>query len=243
MHPEICKIGPFTIYAYGLMLVLAFLVGSKLAAIQAQKEGVEPGIIFNFAFIAFIFGILGARLFYVIENLDYYMKNPLDIVMLQHGGLSWFGGLALGSFSGFVYLKISKLPVYKMLDLIVPFVALAQGIGRIGCLLNGCCFGKISKFGIYFKLHGEVLIPTQLYSSLTLIFIFIVLRFFQARPHKKGEIYFLYLILYALKRFFIEFWRADSKITSLGLTSFQIISIAVFSFAAIKLFLLKKSKN
>ncbi len=243
MHPIICKLGPFTIFSYGLMLLAAFTVSSILASLQAKRQNLNPDIIFNLAFIAFISGIIGARSLYIIENISYYIKNPIEIIMLQHGGLSWFGGLALGVTSGVMYLKKQNLPIYKTFDLIAPFVVLAQAIGRFGCLLNGCCFGKISKFGIYFAVHKLFLIPTQLYSSLALILIFVILRFFQERPHKEGEIFFIYLILYSLKRFFIEFWRADNEIIFLRLTLFQIISIAIFCLAFTKLFLLKKSKN
>lgn len=243
MYPEICKIGPFTIYSYGLALVTAFLGGLALAAIQAKKEKINPDIIFNIAFIAFVFGVLGARIFYVFENLGYYAKNPAEIIMLQHGGLSWFGGLILGVFSSIAYLKAKKLPIYKMLDLIAPFVALAQSIGRIGCLLNGCCFGKVCEYGIYFPVHKLVLIPTQLYSSLILIFIFVCLRFLQDRPHEEGTVFFTYLLLYSTKRFFMEFWRADNEIILLGLTLFQIISIIVFCISVFSLFLIKKSEK
>lgn len=243
MYPIICQIGPFTLYSYGLMLVVAFISGSLLAGFQAKKENINPDVIFNLAFIAFISGIIGARAFYTLENFNYYLKNPIEIIMLQHGGLSWFGGLILGSLSGIVYLKAKRLPIYKILDLIVPFVALAQAIGRVGCLLNGCCFGKVSKFGIYFPVHKAILIPTQIYSTLSLLLIFVLLRFAQDRPHKEGEIFFFYLLLYSVKRFFIEFFRADNNIIFFGLTLFQILSIVVFLLSAIKLIAISGPKK
>ena len=243
MHPIICTIGPFTLYSYGLMLVVAFIAGTFLASRQAKKENINPNIIFNLAFIAFLSGIIGARAFYIIENLNYYLRNPIEIIMLQHGGLSWFGGLISGLFAAIFYLKTKKLPIYKILDLIVPFVALAQAIGRVGCLLNGCCFGKVSRFGLYFKVHQAVLIPTQLYSSLALLLIFLILRFFQDRPHKEGQIFFLYLFLYSMKRFVIEFWRADNPVIFLGLTLFQILSILIFCLSFFKLIAIIKTRS
>jgi phosphatidylglycerol:prolipoprotein diacylglycerol transferase len=236
MHPIICKIGPFTLYSYGLMLVLAFIIGSLLASRQAKREKINPEIILNLCFIAFICGIVGARIFYIFENLSYYLRNPAEIIMLQRGGLSWFGGLIMGGLAGVFYLRRRKLKIYKIFDIIAPYLALAQSIGRFGCLLNGCCYGKASvKFGIYFVTHNAVLIPTQLYSSLTLIFIFIILKIFQDRPHQEGQIFFLYLLLYSIKRFFIEFWRADNPVIFLGLTLFQILSILVFCLSFFKL--------
>lgn len=223
MYPVICKIGPFTIYSYGLMLVLAFTFSSALAAKKAKAWSINPDIIFNFSFIAFISGIIGARLFYIIENIAYYRKHPLETFMLQYGGLSWFGGLIFAIICGAAYLKKKKLSAYKTFDLIAPFIALAQAIGRIGCLLNGCCFGRTP------------FIPTQMYSSLLLILIFIILRFLQDRPHKEGQIFFTYLILYSLKRFFIEFWRLDNEIIFFGFTLFQLISVVIFSVSLLKL--------
>lgn len=242
MYPEICKIGPFTIYSYGVMLVFAFIVGAVLSALRAKKENINPDTIFNLCFIVFISGVIGARIFYVIEHIGDYINNPLEIIMFQHGGLSWFGGLIMGLISGLLYLKNKNLNVYKVLDLIAPFAALAQAIGRIGCLLNGCCFGKEYSYGIYFPVHNAVLIPIQIYSSILLIFIFIILRFVQDRPHKTGQIFLLYLLLYSLKRFFIEFWRSDNEIISFGLTLFQILCIIIFVLSAYKLIKLAKSK-
>lgn len=240
MHPEICTIGPFTVYSYGLMLAFAFLISIGLAGIQAKKTGLSAEFIFNLGFIAMVFGIIGARLFYVAENPKSYLQHPMEIFMLQYGGLSWFGGLFLGSLSAVAYLKMKRQPVYRTLDLLAPFIALAQAIGRIGCLLNGCCYGKASIFGLYFPVHQARLIPTQLYSSLLLLVVFGILRYLQEKSHRPGEVFFTYLFLYSLVRFFIEFWRQDNPIILLGLTLFQIISAIIFVFSLTKLILLKK---
>lgn len=242
MHPIICTLGPFNVYSYGLMLALAFVVSSILVSLQAKRQNLDADIIFNLSFVIVISGLIGARIFYVITNLKYYLKNPLEIIMLQHGGLAWFGGLILGTASGIAYVKNKNLPLYKILDLMSPFVALGQAIGRIGCLLNGCCFGKASQFGFYFPVHEQILIPTQAYSSLILIFIFITLRILQERPHRPGEIFFLYLLFYSIKRFVIEFWRADNPHIIFDLTLFQVLSILLFFLAVIKLILIKKTK-
>ncbi|MDD3087396.1 MAG: prolipoprotein diacylglyceryl transferase [Candidatus Omnitrophica bacterium] len=240
MHPEICSIGPLVIYSYGVMLVLAFLISVSLACSEAKRQGIDPDLIFNLNFIVFIFGIAGARIFFVVENLGYYLKDPLEIIMLSRGGMSWFGGLFLGLISGLIYLKMKRQVIYRILDLVVPFLALAQSLGRVGCFLNGCCFGKESVYGVYFPVHGLVLIPTQLYSSFMLLLIFIVLRFLQLRPHRLGQVFYTYLFLYSIKRFFIEFFRADNKLIIFNLTLFQLISIAIFIIAVFKLIKINK---
>ena len=210
------------------MLVLAFFVCSYLASWQAKKEGVDPEIIFSLCFVVFISGIMGARVFYVISNFGDYLHRPLEIFMLQRGGLAWFGGAIFGSLAAVVFAKIKKLNLFKILDLLVPFIALGQAIGRIGCLLNGCCYGRESAYGIYFKVFDQYLIPTQLYSSLLLLLIFFILRFIQRRKPVPGVVLAAYLFLYPLKRFFIEYLRNDSPRIYFGLTIFQVLSLAMF---------------
>jgi phosphatidylglycerol:prolipoprotein diacylglycerol transferase len=231
MYPEICKIGPLVIYSYGFMLVVAFFVAATLASQEAKRQGINPDFIFNLLFIAFVSGIIGARVFYVVENLGFYLKEPLEIIMLAHGGMSWFGGLILGVIAGIIYIKRKKMGVYKILDLIAPFLVLGQSFGRLGCFLNGCCFGKES-----------VLIPAQILSSFFLLLIFIILRFLQSHPHKLGQIFYAYLFLYSIKRFFVEFLRADNKIIFFDFTLFQLISILIFIFSAVKLAIILKDK-
>jgi phosphatidylglycerol:prolipoprotein diacylglycerol transferase len=231
MHPEICRIGPLVIYSYGFMLVVAFFVAVTLASQEAKRQKINPDFIFNLLFTSFIFGIIGARVFYVVENLGVYLKEPLEIIMISHGGMSWFGGLILGSLSGIVYIKLKGLSVYKIMDLIVPFLALGQSLGRIGCFLNGCCFGK-----------EFVLVPVQIISSFLLLLIFIFLRFLQSRPHKPGQIFYAYLFLYSIKRFLIEFWRADNPVVFFNFTLFQLISVLIFVFSAVKLTIILKDR-
>jgi phosphatidylglycerol:prolipoprotein diacylglycerol transferase len=163
--------------------------------------------------------------------------------MLQHGGLSWYGGFACGTLSGILYVKKHNLALKSMLDLFAPYLALGQAIGRVGCFLNGCCFGKLSRFGLYFPSQNNTLIPTQLYSSLILFLIFVFLKFVTRRPHPEGKIFLLYLLLYSIKRFFIEFLRADNPAIFMGLTLFQLISLVIFIFSASRLFYLANLKN
>lgn len=227
------------------MIAVAFLVNSYLAAQKAKEQAMNPEYIFNLAFVILISGIVGARLLYVISNIDYYLANPSEIVMLQRGGMSWFGSLFLGALGAVIYLRRKRLNIYEMLDLIIPFVALGQAIGRIGCLLNGCCYGEVSRYGLYFSVHDAVLIPTQMYSSLSLILIFFILRILQERQHKKGDILSAYLALYSIKRFIMEYLRADNEVIFFGLTPFQLTSIALLLFAIflkIYLYLYKREK-
>lgn len=246
MLPEICHIGPFTVFSYGFMLVLAFFSAAFLARRQALKEKLDAQKIFNLLFFVFISGIAGSRIFYVMINFSFYLRDPLEMIMLQHGGMAWFGGLIFGFSAGCLFIKKNRMSLLKTLDLLVPFIALGQAIGRIGCFLNGCCFGKPAEFGLYFPVFDRVLIPTQLYSSLFLLLIFFILRFLQNRKHPAGEIVYSYLFLYSLKRFFIEFLRNDSPRIFYGLTLFQLLSLTLFFFfltMLIRLFRVPKNQE
>ena len=151
--------------------------------------------------------------------------------MLHHGGLIWYGGLFFALFFALVYLKINRLPVLKTLDLLAPYIALGQAIGRIGCFLNGCCYGKPVSWGIYFPSQDDYLYPTQLYSFVNLLIIYLILRWRQRRQTVNGAVIFLYLLLASAERFIVEFFRGDSPQFFLGLTSFQVISLFIFVIA------------
>lgn len=223
MHPIICEIGPFTVYSYGLMLAISAFVCIFLLSCEAKRQGFNPDIIIDFVFWILVSGIVGGRIFYVLLNLAFFKQNPKEIFMLWHGGLVWYGGLFAGIIFGLLYLKIKKLPMLKTIDLVAPYASLGQAIGRIGCFLNGCCFGKTVSLGAY----SFAQFPVQLFSSLNLCIIFLILKYRQKKSHPTGEIFFLYLMLASLERFIAEFFRGDSSVFIGNLTIFQIISLIV----------------
>jgi phosphatidylglycerol---prolipoprotein diacylglyceryl transferase len=243
MHPTICTIGPLTVYSYGLMLVIAFLVASSLAGAQARVSGIDPETILSLSFRSFLAGIIGARTLFVLSHAGYYLEHPLEIIMLAQGGLSIFGGLIAGIAFAVLFIRSRKLSVYRVLDLLLPFVALGQSIGRIGCFFNGCCYGKASALGVMFPGESVARIPTQIYSSLLLLVIFVILRFLQDSPHKTGSIVYWYLFLYGTKRFFIESLRADNPLFIDGMTLYHVMSIMFFVVGIAGLLLLKNKRE
>lgn len=232
MHPEICRMGHFAVYSYGVALVFAFWICTFLLRRAAPEAGFDPERITSLLFTAFFSGILGGRIVYILLNLKMYAADPLEIIMLQHGGLAWFGGFMGGAAGGILYCLRKKMPLLKTLDFISPYIALGHAVGRIGCFFNGCCYGKVSPHGFYFPVHGETLVPVQLYSSLLLVVIFVILRILQTRPHRGGDVFLFYMLLYSVKRFFIEFLRADGNVLFMGLTVFQVFSAVMFITAA-----------
>lgn len=222
MYPVIFQFGFIQIYSYGVMLVFAFWIFVFLLTRQAPALNVRNDFFWNLSLVILLAGILSARLAYIALNLRFFLDNPQEVFMLWHGGLVWYGGFLGGLLSGIIYLKRRKMPILRTLDMMMPYVALAQSIGRIGCFLNGCCYGRL-------------FIPAQLFSSFGLLIIFVILRLLQGRPHRQarlsgrqGFILACYLIAVSLERFIEEFLRGDSPRNFGGLTIFQVISIAVF---------------
>lgn len=221
MFPTICTIGPITIYSYGLMLAIAVMACAFFLRKDAKRVGVNPDTIVDFVFWVVFGGIAGARVFFILNNIPYFINNPADIFMLQKGGLSWQGGLILGTLIGLGFIKKKQLAPLITLDLIAPYLALGQAIGRLGCFLNGCCYGKEISWGVYFPVHGAHLHPTQIYSSLGLFAIFFFLKQYHLKKSYAGQIFVLYLLLASSFRFLIEFFRDDLHASFFGLSIYQ----------------------
>jgi len=144
MHPVILKlVGPISIRSYGLMLALAFLTAIVLAQRDAKRKGIDPNIVSDVAVWLLISGVLGARLMFVILNPSLFpLSQPLNILKTWQGGLVFYGGIIAAVPVGILVLRRRRVDVWQFADVVAPYIALAHAIGRIGCFLNGCCFGK-----------------------------------------------------------------------------------------------------
>ena len=233
MFPIICKIGPLTIYSYGLMLAIAVLVCARFMSREAKRDQILVEDIYDLIFWCVLGGILGGRIFFIFLNLDFFLQDLKEILMIQHGGLAWQGALTGGGLIGWLYIRRKQWPLGFILDLSAPYVALGQAIGRIGCFLNGCCYGREVAWGIYFPVHDARLHPTQLYSMAGLLLIFFILKEFRRISKVPGQVMVVYLILASLQRFVIEFFRADHEIFWAGMSIFQIVSIGILLFAVL----------
>ncbi len=233
MHPLLCNLGPVPVHSYGLMLALAVLASAWLFASQAQSRlGIVPDVIYDLVFWVVCFGIAGARLFFVLLNWNSFMPEPLEILMVWKGGLAWQGSFAGGIAAAVIYIRVHKLPLWPLLDTAAPFIALGHAIGRIGCLLNGCCYGQAASWGLYFPVWDARLIPTQIFMSLGQLAIYVVLR--AVKPGREGNVFILYLLLSSMERFGIEFFRADHLVYG-GLSIFQYICGIIFGVALVLL--------
>jgi prolipoprotein diacylglyceryl transferase len=232
MHPIITQIGPLYVYSYGLMVAIGFAVATLLAYRDANDFGINKERVIDLGIVMLVGGILGARVVYIVLNIQYYLRNPLEIIDLTKGGLVWYGALIFGMLSAAWFVRKNKISFWAAGDLFAPYIALAQAFGRIGCLLNGCCYGSVapSGFMLDFTFPGESVLryPTQVFSAMALLIIYAVLRHWQKKRHFIGEIFLGYGLIYSIKRFSVEFFRGDNPKILYGLTISQLTSLVIF---------------
>ncbi len=254
MHPVLFHFHGFTLYTYGLFVALGFMAALWVSRRLAVARGVSSDLLGDVFLVALLSGLAGARILYVIINFEVYRNNWLDIFKLWNGGLVFFGGFLAALAGTSLYLHRRRQNILKMADILSPGLALGHAVGRIGCFFAGCCYGKTCDlpFAVRFSDPdslaplGVNLHPTQLYevgSNLILFFILI-----QLLPRKAfdGMVFLVYLMLYALFRFVIEFFRGDFRGEFImgRLSVSQGIGLLVFA-AAFLLFirLFKSSRN
>lgn len=220
MYPVIVQWGAVTVYSYGVLVALGFLAGLALARSLAARQGLDQRKIATLCCWLIIAGLLGARLWYVAQYWSEFDDRPWEAVFLWQGGLVFYGGWLAALAAGWWYARRQGWPFWAVADLMAPVVALAHGIGRFGCLLNGCCHGR----------HPGWLIfpwqPTQLYEAIGLLALagLSVTAVGRWRP---GRVFAAYLAGYGALRFLVEFWRGDDR-PFLGLLSVpQWISVAL----------------
>ena len=223
MNPVIVNLWGFDIRWYSVILLVAFITGSILIMRESKRFDVKKEFIFNLIFWTIIFSIIGARIYYVIFNYDYYGNNTLEILKVWNGGLAIHGGIIGGLLSIIVYTKKYKLRPIRYIDFIVPGLIIGQSIGRWGNFFNSEAHGvatsiehlkslHIPQFIINgMKINGVYYTPTFFYESLLCLIGFIVILIIRRNKYAKvGTPTALYLIIYGLIRFFIEQSRTDA---------------------------------
>lgn len=251
LHSVLFKIGPVAVRTYGFLLALAFILGIWFSAKRAKKQGMDINWLPDLSLIVLITSILGSRFFYVIRHLEEFEGHPWDMINpiqssgeIGIGGLSMFGGLILAIFSSIVYLRIKKLNVQKIADIVAPSIMLGLGVARLGCFLNGCCFGKPTQsfLGVIFPPDSPAgyffpdtcLFPIQLVASLKGFLIFGILLFVEKFKTFDGFTFWLMLALYSAGRFTLDFFRyyeksmVFAKIAGISFSLNQALTILTF---------------
>ncbi len=257
MHPILFHIGSFAVHSFGVMLMIAFALGvyrayraaGRLAPVEKQSDPLpnpspskgrealgapEAADVLDVSVWMILAGVIGARLMFVIIDWNDYRGHPGTWFALWEGGISFHGGLIGGLAAMLIYAWRRRISILKLGDLLVPSVMLGYAIGRIGCFLNGCCYGAPTTmpWGVVF--HDDGLVtqpshPTQIYASLMSFAFFAGLVWLERRKVFDGQIIGWYLILAAVERFVMEIWRAGytSTIVAFGLTDVQFLCITL----------------
>lgn len=232
MYNDLFSIGPLTVHGYGLMIAIGVLAALFVGEARAKKRNMNADVLYVMTFLCVLFGFLSAKILFCIVEWKSFVSDPLSV--LSSNGFVVYGGIIGGVLTAYLYCRIKKLDFVAYFDLMLPSVALAQGFGRIGCFLAGCCYGREtdSFFGIVFKNshfapNGVRLIPTQLISSAGMFAVAAVLFLYARKERRRGRVGALYMILYSVGRFFVEFLRNDFRGEVGPLSTSQFISLFI----------------
>jgi phosphatidylglycerol:prolipoprotein diacylglycerol transferase len=242
--------GGVRVFGFGVSIVLAFISATWLAAWRARREKLDPEVILDMAFWVCFSGMVGARLFYCYEYWGYEIKSVWDVLQYWKGGIVFYGGIVGGTIAFFVYRWYRPFPLRPYMDVMAPSIAIGTMFGRIGCFLNGCCYGDSCglPWAVSFPresppwLHQAALKlispdaawslpvhPTQLYAAIDGLVLLLLLSAYYPLRRRDGEVLGLLMVTYPITRFFVELLRNDEGVFFAGMTISQNISVALFA--------------
>lgn len=237
MHKIAFQFGSLTVAWYGVLVALGFLAGLWTASRRALRQNVSPELIMDLGPWLLIGALVGARTLYVYSYWEQDFANApfYEIFMVQHGGLVYYGGLIGSSLACILYVKWKKLALWGLADILAPSVALGYVFGRLGCLMNGCCYGRETTcpWGIQFPYghasYPHFIHPTQIYDSLLNLLFYGALAWLFRHKKFNGQVFAVYLIGYAVLRSFVESFRGDYPVYYLGgwATPAQLLSVGI----------------
>jgi phosphatidylglycerol---prolipoprotein diacylglyceryl transferase len=251
VHPIALQLGSLTVHWYGVMIALAFLAGLWTATRRARRDNIPGERIADLVFWIMLVGLIGARTVYVTTYWSEFAHQPLlEIFMIQHGGLVYYGSVIGAAVAYFIYVRWKRLPGWKIADILAPSIALGNAFGRIGCLLNGCCYGSVCQLPWAIRFPNQSAAwqqqfqqglvgrgdpslpvhPTEAYDALLNLVLYFGLAWLFRRKKFDGQVFATYLLGYGLLRFTVEYFRGDYPADHIhnGLTSAQLISLPIF---------------
>lgn len=241
MYNDILTLGPVTIHGYGLMIGIGVAVALLLGDYRAKKKGLNGDLIYGLTITTVILGFIAARILFIITEWKNFIADPMSYV--TGSGFVVFGGIIGGLLTIWGYCKWKKMDFWAYLDLMIPSVAIAQGFGRVGCFLAGCCYGKEtdSPIGITFTNSSFApnhvkLLPSQLFMAAGDFVIAAILLWYSSKNLSRGKTSMLYLMLYSAGRFIVEFTRNDNRGFVGVLSTSQFIGIFTFIAGALMYF-------
>ena len=257
MHPELFHAGFIHLRSYGVMLAVAFLVGTWLSVREARRLHLDEDRLISIILVVLIAGILGARALYVMEHIQEFRREWTSVIALWQGGLTLYGGVIAGTAAGLYAAQHWHQPMWRVADAVTPAVALGTVFGRIGCFLNGCCYGHPTRlpWGVVFPADsyaglefGNVPVhPSQLYFALSGLLLFGFVWVMRTRFRVNGELFWTFMLLFALVRIPLDATRAyepDAVVLHLGgleVVESQMTSLALVMFSLLMILRLRRS--
>ncbi|MGE3956746.1 MAG: prolipoprotein diacylglyceryl transferase [Vicinamibacterales bacterium] len=253
MHPILIDLGPATIYTYGVLLAGAYLLGLKLAMVRAKARGLDEARVLDLGIYIIISALVGAKLLLVVTDFRTFVSDPTELITLARSGGVFYGGLILAVSVALWYIRKIGLPLWTTTDVFAPGIALGHVVGRMGCFFAGCCWGRptdvpwaITFTDPYAAANvgtplNVPLHPTQLYEAGAEALILALLLATERRGRTfPGRTFWLYMLLYAISRFVIEFYRNDPRGAVLMFSTSQFISLVLAPLAVVMLALLSR---
>lgn len=264
MHPVLFRFGGFTIHWYGVMMAAGFLAGLAMVGALAGRAGRPFSFASDLLFWVMLGGILGARAAHVLARWQTYLAEPITILRIDQGGLVYYGGFIGAAAALCVFARIQRIRPWDLTDLVIPALPLGHALGRIGCFLNGCCHGKPcdSALAVQYPAESPAWItqvyagritrfepfslpvyPTQFYAAAVNLVICLVLVRAYVHRTRRGAVTALYLVLYPVTRFLVEFLRGDVRSHWGYWSSAQVVSLGLFAVGLALWFWSRNAKN
>lgn len=230
MHRVLFEWANLTVYSYGVLVAAGVLLASALIMKRSEEISASPGDILDLIMGVVLAGLIGGRVFFIVFNWEKVGSDPLSWLMIWRGGLAVQGSLFFGLIAGWLIARRKRMHPLRTADLFAPYLALAQSLGRIGCFLNGCCYGRQvagNCFGVYFPGDAVARIPIQLFYSAGLLAIFIMLRVLQSKA-PPGRVIGFYFLMYSALRFLLDGFRGDILPAFAGLLGTHFLALIFF---------------
>jgi phosphatidylglycerol---prolipoprotein diacylglyceryl transferase len=254
VYPELFKLGPLTVYSYGVLLAASYLLGLRLAMTRARRWGLEANRVLDLGIYIIIAALIGAKLMLLLVDFDQFRRSPWELLALARSGGVFYGGLILAVLVAFWYIAKHRMPFWTTCDVFAPGIALGHVTGRLGCFAAGCCYGRPTDvpWAVIFTNPlaaanvgtplGIPLHPTQLYEAGAELLILILLLVTERRGKLfAGRTFWSYMFLYAISRYIIEIYRGDPRGAVLGFSTSQFISLVLAPLSLIMLAWLAKT--
>jgi phosphatidylglycerol:prolipoprotein diacylglycerol transferase len=256
LHPEILNLGFVHLRSYGLMMAVAFVVGTFLGLREARRVSLDEDKVVNVILVTLVASVFGARMLYVLEHLSEFRREWTSVLALWQGGLTLYGGVAAGTFAGLVAARRMGLPVWITADALTPSLALGTMFGRIGCFLNGCCYGRPTNlpWGVvfphdsfaYLEFGDQPVHPSQLYNAFAGLAMFVLFMSLRRRFRVPGVMFWSFIVLFALVRIPIDLTRTyetDAVLMRIGVadvTESQLMSLGMMLFGTLMILRLRR---